>query len=130
MVSAHHPALKQCGDSVNAWHRFVGWRVRSKMYRSSVSISGSVEFSISGRPITVNNRSRTNGLLDKRHQVLIVAIRNLPNPDSPETLGLKHLDGNDNERLCGVAFAPNRRNWGFPVGKGKVGLIDFNFSVE
>ncbi len=63
----------------------------------------------------MNNRSRTNGLPDERHQVLIVAIRNLPNPDSPETFGLKHFDSNDNERLCGVAFAPNRRNRGFSV---------------
>lgn len=130
MVSAHHPALQQCSGSVNAWHRFMGGRVRSKMNRAAVSKSGIVEFSVSGRSIAVNNRPRTNGLLDEGHQVLIVAIGNLPNPDSSKPFGLKHFDGNDNARLCGVALAPSRRNGGFPVSEGKVGFIDFNFSVE
>lgn len=105
-------------------------RVRSKMDRAAVSISGIVEFSVCGRSITVNDRPRTNGLLDERHQVLIIAIGNLPNPDSSEPFGLEHFDGNDYARLGGVALASNRRNGGFPISEGKVGLIDFNFSVE
>ena len=130
MVSAHHPAFQQCGDAVNAWHRFMSGCVGPKMNRATVSISGIVKFSVGGRSITVNNRTRTNRLLDKKEQVFIVAIRNLLNPNSPEPFGLKHFDGNDNKRLCGLALATDRRNWRFPIGEGEEGLIDFHFSVQ
>jgi len=115
---------------VNTWHRFMGGRVRSKMNRLSVLISGGVEFSVGRRPITVNDRPRTNRLPDKRDQVLIVALSNLPNPDSPETFGLKHFDSDDHEYLGGVAFAPDRRNWDLPICERKVCFIDFNLSME
>jgi hypothetical protein len=60
----------------------------------------------------------------------MVALINLSNPDSPEAFGLKHFDSNDHEHLGGVAFAPDRRNWGLPIGERKVGFVDFNLSLE
>src|SRR5450631_3620495 len=100
------------------------------MNRSSVAISSAGKFFVGGRPVTVDDRPRTNGLPDKRHQVRIVALLNLSNPDSPETFGLKHFDGNDNQRLGGVALASSRRDWGLPICERKVGLIDFNLSMK
>jgi len=66
----------------------MGWRVRSKMNRSSVSISDFIELSVGGRSVTMNDRVTTNGLPDKRHQVIMIAMRNLSNSDSSEALGL------------------------------------------
>jgi hypothetical protein len=78
----------------------------------------------------MNDCPRTNRLPDKRHQVLRVALINLSNSDSPETFGAQHFNGNDYERLGGVALASSRNDWALPIGQRKVGFIDFNFSME
>jgi hypothetical protein len=60
---------------------------------------------------------------------MVTAI-NLSNSDSPEAFGAQHFNGNDNERLGGVALASSRNDWGLPIGERKVGFINFNFSKE
>ena len=130
MVGAHHPALQQCGDPVNAWHRFMSGRFGPNMDCAAVFISGIVQIPVGARSVTVNGRARTNRLLDKGQQVLVVAFRNLLNPNSSEPFGLKHLDGDRSKCLCGAALATDRRYWRFPVGQCEEGLIDFHFSVK
>jgi len=97
---------------------------------AAVFISGIVQIPVGARSVTVNGRARTNRLLDKGQQVLVVAFRNLLNPNSSEPFGLKHLDGDRSKCLCGAALATDRRYWRFPVGQCEEGLIDFHFSVK
>src|SRR6266853_3345644 len=108
----------------------MSWPVRSEMNRSSMLISGFFEVSVSGRAIAVNDRPHTDGLLNKWHQVLIVALIDLSNSDSPEALGLQHFNGNDNQHLRGVAFATSCKDWGLPARERKVCFINFNLSME
>ncbi len=130
MVRSQQPAMQECGDPVHARHGLVGWRIGSKAYRPAMLVAKFFEISVGRRSVAVNQRSWSNSLLDERHQTLVVALSNLPDPYPPKSLWVEHFDCNSDQHFAGVTLSANRTDRILAVGDRKVRLIDFDLAMQ